>query len=59
MARIEEYYSELYDSDPVVTIQTYPTKYHQNFLGTGSSVEENAKEAGKDQVNIETFESRR
>ena len=29
MARIEEYNSELYDSDQAVTIQTYPKKYHQ------------------------------
>ena len=29
MERIEEFYSELYDSDQAVTIQTDPKKYHQ------------------------------
>ena len=27
--RIEQFYSELYDSDEAVTIQTYPKKFHQ------------------------------
>ena len=29
MERIEEFYSELFDSDQAVTIQTAPKKYHQ------------------------------
>ena len=29
MERIEEFYSELYDSNQAVTIQTDPKKYHQ------------------------------
>ena len=29
MERIEEFYSDLYDSDQAVTIQTDPKKYHQ------------------------------
>ena len=29
MERIEEFYSELYDSDQAVTIQTDQKKYHQ------------------------------
>ena len=29
MERIEEFYSELYDSDQAIIIQTDPKKYHQ------------------------------
>ena len=60
MERIEEFYSELYDSDQAVTIQTDPKDVPPI---TAWEVEaalrkmENRKEAGKDQVNIETLKA--
>ena len=61
MERIEEFYSELYDSDEAVTIQTYPEEVP---LIMAWEVEaalrkmKNGKEAGKDQFNIETLKAR-
>ena len=58
MARIEEYYSELYDSDHAVTIQTYPEEVPAIMTWEVEAVlmnMKNGKEAGKDQVNIETL----
>ena len=49
MERIEEFYSELYDSDQAVTIQTDPEEVPPKM--------KNGKEAGKDQVNIETLKA--
>ena len=60
MERIEEFYSELYDSDQAVTIQTDPKEVPPI---TAWEVEaalrkmKNGKEAGKDQVNIETLKA--
>ena len=60
MERIESFYSELYHSDQAVTIQTYP-KYVPPI--TAWEVEaamrkmKNGKEAGKDQVNMETLKA--
>ena len=60
MERIEEFYSELYDSDQAVTIQTDPEEVPPI---TAWEVEaalrktKNGKEAGKDQVNIETLKA--
>ena len=60
MERIQEFYSELYDSDEAVTIQTYP----EEVLPIMAQEVEAAlrkmkigKEAGKDQVNIETLKA--
>ena len=60
MERIEEFYSELYDSDQAVTTQTDPKEVPPI---TAWEVEaalrkmKNGKEAGKDQVNIETLKA--
>ena len=60
MERIEEFYSELFDSDQAVTIQTDPKEVP---LIMAWEVEaalrkmKNGKEAGKDQVNIETLKA--
>ena len=60
MERIEEFYSKLYDSDQAVTIQTDPKEVPPI---TAWEVEaalrkmKNGKEAGKDQVNIETLKA--
>ena len=60
MERIEEFYSELYDSDQAVTIQTDPKEVPPI---TAWEVEaalrkmKNGKEPGKDQVNIETLKA--
>ena len=46
MARIEEFYLELYDSDQAVTIQTDPEEVplnSNNGMGSGSCTEENEK----------------
>ena len=43
MERIQELYSELYDSDEAVTIQTDPEETTNNGTGSGSCVEENEK----------------
>ena len=58
MERIEEFYSELYDSDQAVTIQTYPEEVPPIMaweVEAGLSKMKNVNEAGKDQVNIETL----
>ena len=60
MERIEEFYSELYDSDEAVTIQTYPEEVPPIMaweVGAALRKMKNGKEAGKYQVNIETLNS--
>ena len=63
MERIDEFYSELYDSSyQAVTIQTDPEEVlvTNNGMGSVSHAEykmKNGKEAGKDQVNIETLKA--
>ena len=60
MARIEEYYSELYDSDKAVTIQTVPEEVPPIMaweVEAALRIMKNGKEAGKDQVNIETLKA--
>ena len=60
MERMEEFYSELYDSDQAVTIQTDPEEVPP-IMAWEVEVElrkmKNGKEAGKDQVNIETLKA--
>ncbi len=48
--QLEEFYSELYDSDQAVTIQTWEVEAALRKM-------KNGKEAGKDQVNIETLKA--
>ena len=46
MERMKEFYSELYDSDQAVTIQTDPEEVGpttNNGMGSGSCAEENEK----------------
>ena len=62
MERIEEFYSELYDSDQAVTIQynTDPEEVPPIMTREVEAVlrkMKNGKEAGKDQVNIETLKA--
>ena len=60
MERIEEFYSELYDSDQAVTIQTVPKEVPPITAGEVEAAlrkMKNGKEAGKDQVNIETLKA--
>ena len=60
MERIEEFYSELYDSDQTVTIQTDPEEVPPIMAwGVEAALRKmkNGKEAGKDQVNIETLKA--
>ena len=60
MERIEEFYSELYDSDQAVTIQTYPKEVPPIMAWEVEAAlrqMKNGKEAGKDQVNIETLQA--
>ena len=57
MERIEEFYSELYDSDQAVTIQTDPEEVPQLMAWEALRKMKNGKEAGKDQVNIETLKA--
>ena len=60
MARIEEYYSELYDSDQAVTIRTDPEEVPQIMAWEVEAAlrkMKNGKEAGKDPVNIETLKA--
>ena len=60
MERIEEFYSELYDSDQAVTIQTYPKEVPPIMAWEVEAAlmkMKNGKEAGKDQVNIETLKA--
>ena len=60
MERIEEFYSELYDSDQAVTIQTDPKEVPPIMAWEVEAAlrkMKNGKEAGKDQVNIETLKA--
>ena len=60
MERIEEFYSELYDSDQAVTIQTVPKEVPPIMAWEVEAAlrkMKNGKEAGKDQVNIETLKA--
>ena len=60
MERIEEFYSELYDSDQAVTILTYPEEVPPVMAGEVEAAlrkMKNGKEAGKYQVNIETLKA--
>ena len=58
MERIEEFYSELFDSDQAVTIHTDPKEVPPIMAWEEEAAlrkMKNGKEAGKDQVNIETL----
>ena len=58
MERIEEFYSELFDSDQAVIIHTDPKEVPQIMAWEEEAAlrkMKNGKEAGKDQVNIETL----
>ena len=60
MERIEEFYSELYDSDQAVTIQTDPKEVPPIMAWEVEAAlrkMKNGREAGKDQVNIETLKA--
>ena len=61
MEGIEEFYSELYDSDQAVTIQTDPRRSIPPIMAWEVEAAlrkmKNEKEAGKDQVNIETLKA--
>ena len=60
MERIEEFYSELYDSDHAVTIQTDPEEVPPIMaweMEAALRKMKNLKEAGKDQVNIESLKA--
>ena len=55
MARIEVFYSKLYDSDQAVTIQTYPEEVPSIMAWEVEAALRritNGKEAGKDQVKL-------
>ena len=60
MERIEEFYSEFYDSDQAVTIQTVPEEVPPIMAWEVEAALRNMKnwkEAGKDQVNTETLKA--
>ena len=60
MERIEEFYSELYDSDQALTIQTDPKEVPPTMAWEVEAAlrkMKNGKEAGKYQVNIETLKA--
>ena len=60
MERIEEFYSELYDSDQAVTIQIYPEEVPPIMAWEVEAALRKTKigkEAGNDQVNIETLKA--
>ena len=60
MERIEEFYSELYDSDQAVIIQTDPEEVPPIMAWEVEAAlrkMKNGKEAGKDQANIETLKA--
>ena len=60
MERIEEFYSELYDSDQAVTIQTDPEEVPPKMeweVEDALRKVKNGKEAVKDQVSIETLKA--
>ena len=59
MERIEEFYSELYDSDEAVTIQTDPEEVPPIMAWEVEAAlrkMNNGNEAGKDQFSIETLQ---
>ena len=58
--RIQEFYSELFDSDQAVTIQTDPKEVPPIMAWEVEAAVrkmKNGKEPGKDQVNIETLKA--
>ena len=58
MARIEEFYSELYDSDQAVTIQTDPEKVPPIMAWKAKAALreiKDGKEVEKDQVKMKTL----
>ena len=60
MERIQEFYSELYDSDEAVTIQTDPEEalpIMAREVEAALGKMKNGKEAEKDKVNIETLKA--
>ena len=60
MERLEEFYSELYDIGQAVTIQTDPEEVPPIMAWDVEAAlrkTKNGKEAGKDQVNIETLKA--
>ena len=60
MERIQEFYSELYDSDEAVTIQTDPEEVlpiMAREVEAALRKMKNGKEVEKDQVNIETLKA--
>ena len=60
MERIEEFYSEVYDSDQAVTIQTDPEEVPPIMAWEVEAALrkiKDLKEARKDQVNIETLKA--
>ena len=60
MERIQEFYSELYDSDEAVTIQTEPEEVlpiMARKVEAALRKMKNGKEAEKDKVNIETLKA--
>ena len=60
MERIKEFYSELYDSDQAVTIQTDSKEVPPIMAWDVEAAlrkMKNGKEVGKDQVNIETLKA--
>ena len=60
MEGIEEFYSELYDSDQAVTIHAYPEEVPPIMAWEVEAAlrkMKNGKEAWKDQVNIETLKA--
>ena len=60
MERIQEFYSELYDSDEAVTTQTDPEKVlpiMAREVEAALGKMKNGKEAETDQVNIETLKA--
>ena len=62
MEQIEEFHSELYDNDQAVTIQTDPEEEPPIMAwGVEAALRKmkNGKEAGKDQVTIETLNTSR
>ena len=60
MERIEEFYSELYDSDQAVAIQTDPEEVPPIMsweVEAALRKMKNGKETGKEHVNIETLKA--
>ena len=58
MARIEEFYSELHDRDQAIMIQADPEEVSPIMAWEVEAAlrkMKNGKEAGKDQINIETL----